>query len=463
MRFQVLGPLVIQPGDGGGELRANRAQDRAVLAVLLAEAGRPVPTDRIIEGVWGEEPDDAPDRAKALPGNVYRLRKLLEPLGPDILRRVAQGYQLDIDPAAVDRTAFLAALERAATARRNHQPERARAELAEALALWTGPALENVPGPYAEHERRVLAGRRDQARLARLELDLELGRDAAELLPELADLVREQPGRQHPAALLALARHRLDPTAPAPADRLPWTDRTPLRPVLRPFQLPADLADFTGRPDELAAVVETLRSPRPDAAPTVVLTGPAGVGKTALATHAAHRLRPDYPDGQLHVDLQGDGDGPVDPADALAGALRALGVECAAVPDGLADRRALFRRLLAGRRVLVLVDGAADAGQARPLLPGVPGCAALVTAVGDRCLARLDASLALRLAPLSEAESAALIERVLGPGRAAEEPAAVSALTSHCGHLPRRLRAAADRLLRRPGWRIAALVAGTDG
>ncbi|MFJ6138322.1 BTAD domain-containing putative transcriptional regulator [Kitasatospora sp. NPDC092286] len=424
LHFTTLGPL--KAWRAGRELRINRAQDRAVLAVLLAQAGRPVPVGEIIDGVWGEEGDEAPDRAGALPGNVYRLRSALDAGGPSILRHEAKGYRLDADPAGIDRTAFLTALADAATARRNWQPERARTLLSDALDLWTGRALDDVPGPFAAHERRLLAARRDEARRSRLELDLEL---------------------------------RADTWTPAPA-------RTPVRPVLRPFQLPPDLGDFTGRGEELAAVAETLTAPDRTGPPLVTVTGPRGAGKSAFAVHAAHLAGAAYPDGQLYADLHGR-DAPTVPA-VLAAFVRALGVEERAVPPDPADRRTLYHRLLADRRVLVVLDGAATADRAGPLLPVAPGCAALVTADGPGPLplgapgGRV-ACHAVSLGRMTPGEAQALLGRVLGTDRLAREPTAARTLAAACDHLPGPLRAAADRLVRRPAWPVAALVPRTGG
>lgn len=429
VRFTILGPLRAWSADR--ELRINRARDRAVLAVLLAAQGRTVPVGEIVDGVWGEEGDEAPDRAGALPGHVYRLRKVLdgadrERTGPSLLRHQGKGYRLDVDPGALDRTAFLAGLADAATARRNWQPERARALLSDALVLWSGPALDGVPGPFAAHERRLLAGRRQEALRHCRELDLELS------------------GR------------------PAPAP--------PTGAVRRPFQLPPDLADFTGRRSQLAAVAGLLAGsagPADGPARQATVTGPRGAGKSAFAVHAAHLAAPDHPDGQLYADLHGTGPDAV--PDTLAAFVRALGVEDGAVPPGQAEREALFRRLLAGRRVLVVLDGVTAVAAVRPLLPTAPGCAALVTVDGPGGAGGRDAGHsghnghAISLGPLSPPEALLLLDRILGSERPAREPDAARALAAACGHLPGPLRRAADLLVRRPAWPIAALLSSPEG
>ncbi|MFD7641964.1 BTAD domain-containing putative transcriptional regulator [Kitasatospora sp. NPDC059795] len=409
LHFTTLGPL--KAWRAGQELRINRARDRAVLAVLLAHAGRPVPVGEIIDGVWGEEGDEAPDRAAALPGNMYRLRSALG-IDGSVLRHVGKGYCLDVDPDRIDRTAFLAALADAAAARLDRQPERARALLAAALDRWYGPdALGGVPGPFAEHERRMLAGRRDEALRALREIGSGAGAGAG-----------TGAGTGEPVA------------------------------VRRPFQLPPDPADFTGRASELALLGGLLAS---GSAP-VVVEGPPGAGKSALAVRAAHLAGAEYPDGQLYADLHG-----VDDRDVpgfLAPFLRALGVEEQAVPSSAADRRTRYLRLLADRRVLVVLDGARSVAAVRTLLPEASGAAALVVLNGPA----EDGSSGVVLGPLSPAEAVQLLGRMLGPERAEREPEAARALAAACGHLPRALREAAERLVRRPAWPISAMIVPAD-
>ncbi|MFJ9610816.1 BTAD domain-containing putative transcriptional regulator [Kitasatospora sp. NPDC101176] len=256
LHFSTLGSLRARRGDR--ELRLNRARDRAVLAVLLANAGRPVPVAEIIDGVWGEEADGAPDRARGLPATMYRLRSALagtdgtgkggsgkggSPDGGSVLRHVGKAYRLEADPANIDRAVFLAELAAATAARHNRQPERAHALLTAALGRWSTPvALDGVPGPFAEHDRRMLAGRREEARLARLELDVELGLPLTEEpAPEQATVVpralaQGRAGRTEQALALlagadsgseaaALAARLRDPAADL-ADWTPWASRT---------------------------------------------------------------------------------------------------------------------------------------------------------------------------------------------------------------------------------------------
>jgi hypothetical protein len=242
------------------------------------------------------------------------------------------------------------------------------------------------------------------------------------------------------AAALAAPVGPADPAAPA----LP-----------RPGMLPPDVADFTGR-DAAAARLRRLLTGAggSTAVPLAVLAGAAGTGKTALAVHLAHRLRDRFPDGQLFVDLHGTGPVEAAPADVLARFLRALGVAAADLPGRLEERVELYRALLADRRVLVVLDDAAGHGQVRPLLPGGPGCAVLVTC--RRGLTGLGTDLT-RLDVLDRPAALELLGRIAGPGRVAAEPDAAAELVELCGRLPLAIRIAGGRLARRPHRRLSWL------
>ncbi|WP_182909635.1 BTAD domain-containing putative transcriptional regulator [Microbispora sp. H13382] len=223
-----------------------------------------------------------------------------------------------------------------------------------------------------------------------------------------------------------------------------------------PCHLPPDIADFTGRRD----TVESLRlwltgaGGHASATPVVTLYGGAGTGKTTLAVHVAHRLRGTFPDGRLYADLRGTGPRPADPAEALARFLIALGVDARAVPDGAEERGELFRTLLADRRVLVVLDDAAGEEQVRPLLPGGPGCAVLVTS--RRGVAGLSAR-AVRVGPLDPACASELLARIAGPDRVAARPAVAAEIVRLCGHLPLAIRIAGAKLVLREHWHLGHL------
>jgi hypothetical protein len=223
-----------------------------------------------------------------------------------------------------------------------------------------------------------------------------------------------------------------------------------------PRELPPDVHAFTGRDAEIARLTRLLSGPaapggRTGALVVAAVTGLAGVGKTALAVHVAHRVAPLYADAQLYVDLRGCGPGPrVAPDQALGRLLRSLGMEEADVPDDPEERAARYRSLLAGRRALLVLDDAATAEQVRPLLPGSPSCAVLVTSRADLSgLVARDGARRLWLEVLNPSEATALLRRLIGPP-ADREPEAVAAVVRYCARLPLALRLAAELATRRP-------------
>ncbi|WP_182874972.1 AfsR/SARP family transcriptional regulator [Microbispora sp. H10670] len=232
------------------------------------------------------------------------------------------------------------------------------------------------------------------------------------------------------------------------ADQAGAEDAGPV--VAAPCHLPPDIGDFTGRHELADSLRQCLTGAQdPPATPVVALYGRAGAGKTTLAVHVAHSLGEVFAHGRLYVDLHGTRPRPADPADALARLLTALGVAARALPDGLEERGRLFRAVLADRRVLVVLDDAASEEQVRPLLPGGPGCAVLVTS--RRRPAGLSAR-AVRVDALGPASAAALLGRIAGPERVAARPAVVAEIVRLCGHLPLAVRIAGERLAQREHW-----------
>jgi tetratricopeptide (TPR) repeat protein/transcriptional regulator with XRE-family HTH domain len=231
----------------------------------------------------------------------------------------------------------------------------------------------------------------------------------------------------------------------------------PVKELVTPCQLPPDIEDFTGREDAL----ERLRvrvAGRPGESTAVVITGAvgkAGVGKTALAVHAAHQLRPTFPDGQLYVNLRGAEAQVLAPAQVLGEFLRALGVEGQCLPRDVDSRAGLYRSLLADRRMLVLLDNAADEAQVRPLLPAGAGNAVLVTSRAR--LAGLTLSEVIDLAVLPPGQAVELLGKIVGVGRVAAEPEAASQVAALCGYLPLALRIVGARLAAKPHWRVQRL------
>ncbi|MEU3502976.1 NB-ARC domain-containing protein [Streptomyces hundungensis] len=229
------------------------------------------------------------------------------------------------------------------------------------------------------------------------------------------------------------------------------------RPTSNPAQLPPAIRDFTGRAgdlDELCALLQDASEAR--AMAVAVLTGLGGVGKSALAATAAHRMRGAFPDGQLYADLRGAAE-PADSADVLTHLLRSLGVPEGAVPDDAGQRGALYRSLLAGRRVLILLDNAHDTAQLRPLLPGTPGSAVLITSRAR--IVGLPGARLLDLEAMTERDALAMLEAIVGGERVAADPGAARRLVAACGRLPLAVRIAAARLVARPDWAVADLTA----
>ena len=221
------------------------------------------------------------------------------------------------------------------------------------------------------------------------------------------------------------------------------------------LHLPPDTRDFTGRAEQAAEVTRLIATAAGNAGtalPIVSLSGQAGVGKTTLAIHVAHMVAGEFPDGQLYSNLRGADSRGQDPADVLAGFLRELEVDGANIPEGIEERARMYRTRLAGRRVLVVLDNAANEAQVRPLLPGSPGCAVLVTSVSR--MAALAGSTAVPLGLMPPGQAADLLAAIIGTARAQAEPEAVAEIARLCGYLPLALRIAGARLVSRPAWKI---------
>ncbi len=482
MEFEVLGPLRVRAE--GQPVPVTAAMPRTLLGILLARANTSVPVDVLVDALWGGRP--AESAHKKLQLHVHRLRRALG--DPARIRFEHSGYSLVVHPDELDAECFERLLAEGADA---GAPARAVQLLRSALGLWRGDPFGDVADVLL---LRSAADRLAERRLTGLEelysAELATGHAAA-IVPELTELAARHPLRERLQALLMTALYRAGRQAEALAvyrrTRAALVDGLGLEPgtelqrleqailtgdpalqmatapvIVPPAQLPADITGFVGRGTQIAAVRHDLVA-RTDRAGTVAIAaiaGKAGVGKTTLAVHIAHQVREHFPDGQLYVNLRGAEARPLDAAEVLARFLRALGVDGTAVPDDAEERAAMYRSRLAGRRMLVLLDNAGGENQVRPLLPGVPGCAVLMTSRAR--LAGLDGVQLIDLDVLGREQAIELLARVAGPVRVAAEPVAARRIVRLCGCLPLAVRVAGARLGARPHWRLARLAADLD-
>jgi DNA-binding SARP family transcriptional activator len=476
MNFEVLGPLRVRLGEQPVPLSAP--MPRMLLGVLLTRANTPVPVDVLVDALWVGQRD--PRAAKKLQLHVHRLRRALG--DPARILYENGGYTLRVLPGELDAECFESALTESTGA---GQPARAVVLLRQALELWRGdPFSDIVDLPLLRAEADRLSERR-LAGLAQLyTAELACGH-ATVIVPELVELASRHPMREQLQGLLMTALYQAGRQADAlevyqrtrgalveqlglePGNELQRLEHailtgdpmlaTPGTPSIAPAQLPADINDFTGRETQLATVAHLARTTDRSASVLVAITGKAGVGKTALAVHAAHRLRDQYPDGQLFVNLLGTEATPLCATDVLARFLRSLGVDPTAIPDDAEERAALYRSRLADRRLLILLDDAACEAQLRPLLPGTSGCAVLVTSRAR--LAGLAGARVVDLDVFEPDQALELLARAAGPQRMAAEPAAAQEIVRLCGFLPLAVRVAGARLGARPHWPLSRLEA----
>nr|WP_238361719.1 BTAD domain-containing putative transcriptional regulator [Actinopolymorpha pittospori] len=492
LSYRLLGPLEVRRGDQHVVVSAGK--QRTLLVSLLVSANRLVSVDELCERLWGNA---APATARAtLATYVMRLRRNLgqgiDP-GADVpIRTRPEGYLIEVEPGRIDLDRFTDLLAQAD--RHPGDVATARALLREALELWRGPALVDIPSeslhrdlvPRLEEQRRLLTVER------RIDAELILG-EHAELVGELTALTMEHPLRErfwYQLMLALYSSHRqsdaLDAYGrlrtllvdemglePSPEIRLLHQRILAEDPSLHQAaagtapgaapaswvslcQLPPDIADFVGRADLLEALEERLRTGSDRTTVLVLsLTGPPGTGKSTVAVRAAHRLRTRFPDGQLFVRLTGANGVPRDPAEVLGELLTASGVGRDALPDGVDARASAFRARLADRAVLLLLDDAASARQVLPLVPGTPGSVVLVT--GRRLLGGVPGGHAFRLGSLTEEDSLDLLATLVGTDRVNAEPAAARAIVAACGGLPLALRIVGARLAARPSTGLAGL------
>lgn len=473
MQLRVLG--AVEAVDGDQHRHFDGAKPRTVVATLALANGRTVPDSRLSAMLWGTHP---PATASS---QIYTyMSRLRKQLGPDIqIVRQAPGYALDLGVAGFDLAEFERLRKLGQDRLAAGQHDQAADRLGAALSLWRGRAISDVTAFLAEAEGPHLEDLRVSALEGRVEAELALGRHGR-LVSELTGLVAEHPLRERLRAQLMTALYRdnrqaealslydsgrkllADELGIAPgavlervfhailrgADPAPTPGRVVSQVDVRPAMLPADISDFTGRTAQLATLAES--------AGWFVITGMAGVGKTALAVHAAHACAAKFPDGQLYVDLGGAEGRSKNPAQVLAAFLRALGTDESAIPDAADERSQLYRSRLAGRRMLVVLDNAGSGTQLNPLLPGAATCRVLVTA--RRHPVVLTGARTIGLDVPEPEETLALLTEIVGAGRVAEEPEAAKHLGELCGHLPLAIRVAAAPLAARPDRPISHLV-----
>jgi DNA-binding SARP family transcriptional activator/tetratricopeptide (TPR) repeat protein len=489
MEFGILGPLEIIAGPGQIQLGGTRQE--IVIATLLLNANRVVTMERLLEAIYGE--NLPPTCRSQVQISISSLRRLFAMHNRDmIIATRGPGYVMQVVNGQLDSHRFEQLVASAGTDRDAGKLSLSVARYRDALRLWRGPALHGIDSQLI----RAAASRLDELRVAAneelLTIELNLGRHH-ELVSELVELVEQYPLRERLRGHLMLALHRCGRTAEAlqvfrqarrtmieelgiePGERLQQLERAILRsdPSLDlptepvwiqqqkwrvPNLLPSDIADFTGRMEEIQEIcgqlVRQAEEP-PLAVPILVIAGRGGTGKTVTAMHASHMIASHFPDGQLFADLHGAGQHPVSPMQALERFLRALGVPGSQIPEGLDERAEMYRNLLAERKILVVLDDAASESQVLPLLPGSGSAAVIITS--RRGLAGLAGASRIGLEVFEAHTSLDLLARIAGPERVHAQIEAASAVAEYCGHLPLALRIAGARLAAHPHWRIQHL------
>lgn len=486
LRFQLLGPLEFDlPGRTRGWTAVKAGKQRTLLATLLLNANRVVPTHQLYAELWGDKPHA---RANGLlAGCVWRLRAALGDEDGTVLVTHAAGYRLSVPRTALDLHEYDNLVAVGRTRRETGDPVGALDSFTRALAVWRGDALADVavtPSIMAEQAR--LEESRQAVVEARCGIELDLGHHE-EVLPELKLLVSQQPLRERLHGYLMTALYRSgqqadalgayrdlrqllveelgiepskplrelqnrilgeDPSLLVHQAAAPHAEKAVAAPLFAPQLLPPAPPVFVGREAELDSL--TTRLVEADTA--VCVHGVVGSGKTALASIAAHAVADHFPDGRIFLDMRGSTDHPLPALDAIARVARAFGVPAPQAEDG-DPLMTPWLPELAGRRVLLVLDDARDLGQVRPLISPPPGWTVLLT--GRGAVGAVDRRNRVLLGRLSVPASLELLARQLGESRVTATPDAAAELARWCDHLPLALRMAADRLVPRPDWALA--------
>ncbi len=477
--LRLLGPMAADVA--GRPLDLGTIKQRIVLVALLVNAGSPITVETLIDRVWDESPP--PQARSVLYAHLSRIRRMLAGVTDIELERHTDGYLIRLDPDRVDLHRLARLVER--SRRAGGTDEQRAALLREAVGLCRGEPLAGLPGRWIDRVRQSLREQRLAVVLEWADLELRLANPAV-LVGPLTAVAVEHPLVEPVVAMLMRALHRLGRGAEA----LDWYGRTrthlaeelgvdpgaelrelhqallrtpaaPAPPVV-PGQLPLDVRGFSGRTAELAhldAILVTSAHRR--GTPVVAaLSGTAGVGKTTLAVHWAHQLSDRFPDGHLYVNLRGfDPTGPaMSPAEAIRGFLSALDVPPRQVPAEPHAQVGLYRSVLAGKRMLIVLDNARDAEHVRPLLPGTAGCLVVVTSRTTLSgLVAAEGAHPLTLDLLTPAQARQLLAGRLGTDRTGAEPAAVDEIVARCAGLPLALAVVAARAVTQPRLPLAVL------
>jgi DNA-binding SARP family transcriptional activator/RecA/RadA recombinase len=486
MEFRVLGELEVW--SDAGELQALPPQIRAIVCVLvlLSDQGRPVRGDELTR-LLSEEGD-----SQLLRSAISKARRTLT---PDRLLGGRSGYRLNLrEGDIVDLTQFRDYVNQARLSHQRGDDPAAKDMYVQALDLWHGPPLMDLPATLAlEGRRQGLLNERSRARAEMADVRLTL-RDHEALVLELYDWVLDDQFNERLWGQLMLALYRCGRRAEALAQyrrisdifnrdlaASPGRDLRQLRELiesddlalssgevfpgnssvgnvggLSPRQLPPDVADFTGRETESEQLRNMLAGAAEASAVSIAqISGPPGVGKTTLAVHVAHQVHSSFPDGQLFLQLAGSSANPRDPGSVLGEILRVLGVPAVDLPDTSQDRAKVYRSLLAGKRVLVVADDAAGPEQIQSLLPGTPGCACIVTSRTQSL--HLAGAQLIDLQRLTRLESRNLLANIIGQGRTDADPEATDQVVAACGGFPLAVRIAGARLRSRAAWPLRHL------
>lgn len=490
MEFGVLGPLLVRDGDI--EVSVTSPRQRALMATLLLRAGSPVSCDALADAVWDGRPAGA---RSTLHSYLTRLRQAL---GADVSARIrtrGSSYLIDVGDDELDTLRLRALGTAGRTAFADGDWAAAVRDFRAAEALFRGEPLADIPSDQLRREHgQHLAESRLQVTEWRIDAELNVGLHR-DVIAEARTLVSSYPLRERFTAQLMLALHRSGRQAEALecyhrahallADELGIEPGAELRDLhMRilngdvglhalpestaiartgtaqpsPAQLPADIGDFTGRAvlvREMCGLLAAGRNPAATA-PIIVLSGSGGIGKSSLACHAAHRMQDRFPDGQLYANLRGASARPLEPGHVLTRFIRDLAGTEMNVPDEDDGKAALFRSLLSGRRVLIVLDDARNSAQLRLLLPGASAGSGVIITSRDGLWA-LEGCVRLVVGELAIADARQLFGRVIGGDRAAAEPEACDEVLAACAGLPLAIRIAAGRLVARASWQVRDL------